>query len=107
MARKPEAREWATTIDKAKIDAEPTKQRVQYRNGQQAWFVNDGRWFLVEIVSNDRFRMTIKPVTGRDAERQVDWPYGAALDFRLPRNRRKDAGLGLYDRLRPLSARRA
>lgn len=101
---RPPAREWPDKIDKAKIDAEPARPRAIYRVGMRCWFVEAGRWFLCEVIANADRRMTIKPVTGRDAERQVDWPYGDQLEF--PTDGRRLGGLRLYDHLRPLSARR-
>lgn len=85
------------------IDAEPQKQRARYSEGTQCWLIISGTWFLVQVVARTKFRMTIKTVTGKDAERQVDWAFGALLDF--PINRGKPS-LRIYERLRPLSARR-
>lgn len=90
------------------IDAEPSRPRMWLGIGSQCWFVTDNRWFLVEVAarSPNRDRMTIKPVTGKDDMREVDWPYGELVDFPVSKNRGKSSGLGFYDRLRPLSARR-
>lgn len=90
------------------IDAEPPRPRLHLRVGSQCWFVTDGHWFLVEVVARgaNYDRMTIKSVTGKDAERAADWPYGELVDFPVSKNRGKSSGLGFYDRLRPLSARR-
>lgn len=105
--KRPPDREWPDTIDKAKIDAEPKRARGHYHVGAKCWFVETVGWFLCEVTAYANRRITIKPVTGKDAERQVDWPYGAELEFAADGNR-GDPGtsLRLYDRLRPLKARR-
>lgn len=87
--------------DAERIDAEPKQPRVpQLRVGVHVWFVDTtSRWYLLEVVEKvGRRTVTYKPVTGWDAERQVEWPYGALLEF--------NTSSALAKRLRPLSARR-
>jgi len=87
----------------AKIDAEPKPEKLLLRAGAQCWYVDDGRWFLCEVLLKDKTakptRMTIGPVTGQDAERQAPWTFGPSLTFVATRHNE------LYRRLRPLSAR--
>lgn len=88
-----------------RIDAEPQKSgQVRYRLGSHCWFVdNDSRWYLCVVVDRKPLpqrRITIRPVTGRDAEREKDWPYGGELEFPAKDNN------PLFLRLRPLKARR-
>lgn len=84
----------------AQLDAEPVaKPRKRFKTGTHLWFVDTtGAWFLCEVVSWSKMhRLVIRPVTGRDSERRVDWPYGHELEFPGVRGNR------LYDRLRPLA----
>ena len=93
-----------------KIDTEPAKpEQVRYRVGCFCWFVDsDSRWYCCEVVertggdratAGDAHRITLRPVTGWDAERVKEWPYGDLLEFpSLPAN-------PLFQRLRPLKAR--
>jgi hypothetical protein len=87
------------------IDAEPIKsaQKTQYRLGTKCWFIDsDGRWYLCVVAGRTPrpgSRVTIRPVTGLDAEREKPWPYGGELEFAA-------TGLSqLFKRLRPLRAR--
>lgn len=93
----------------AKIDAEPEKgPQVRYRKGTACWLVENGKWFCVEVVDRtganretwgEPARITIRPITGWDAERTTQWPYGDLLEFpSVPSN-------ALFKRLRPLRAR--
>lgn len=92
-----------------KIDAEPAREaQVRYRVGTMCWFIDEGsHWFLCEVVERtgkDRAtfgepqRITIKSVNGRDADKQVEWPYGL-LEFPAKENN------PIFARLRPLKAR--
>lgn len=86
----------------ANVDAEPKRAgQVRYRVGAHCWFVDtDSRWYLCEVISRAAFRMTIRPVTGQDAEHVVPWPYGGDLEFS------GKVGSRLYQRLRPLKDRK-
>lgn len=85
---------------KAQIDSEPKKRDVRYRVGAHCWFVDsDARWYAVTVVAREPNRMTIRPVTGWDAERIKAWSYGNDLEFPAKSNN------PLYQRLRPLKAR--
>jgi hypothetical protein len=95
---------------KAKLDAEPTREQVRYRVNAHCWFVDGpGRWFLVKVVdrtgeaagTGTEKRITIESVTGFDADRIIEWPYGPALEFpSLPNN-------PMFMRLRPFKDRRS
>lgn len=85
------------------IDAEPQPpKQVRYRVGTQCWFVIDTRWYLVEVVERQAHpeRITLRPVTGWDAERQTEWVFGELLQFGVTQNFR------LFQHLRPLKARK-
>lgn len=85
-----------------KIDAEPKKKSVRFRQGTRAWFVDTGgRWFMVEIVrrADSPARIAIKSVTGFDADRTSPWSYGEELEFPAKHNN------PLFMRLRKLSDR--
>lgn len=87
-----------------KIDTEgPTSQKqVRYRTGGFCWFVDTGsRWYCCEVVERkqDPARIVLRPVTGWDAERQVQWSYGDLLEFPALKNN------PVFCRLRPLKAR--
>lgn len=84
------------------IDAEPAPPKQQrFPKGAQAWFVDAGRWFLVEVVerTTSPARITIKSVTGFDADRAAPWEFGDVLEF--PANDHSP----LFGRLRKLAAR--
>jgi len=84
------------------IDAEPApKKQQRFPKGAQAWFVDAGRWFLVEVVERTERpnRITVRSVTGWDADRHRAWSYGELLEFpALPNN-------PLFSRLKKLAAR--
>lgn len=86
------------------IDAEPAKpKQVRYNTGKHCWFVDtDNRWYCCEVVERKQTpdRITIRPVTGWDAERVKEWPYSELLEFPAKDNN------PLFKRLRPLKARR-
>jgi hypothetical protein len=88
---------------KDKIDAEPEKKgQTRYRVGAHCWFVGDGaRWFLCEVLERGYRRITIKPVTGWDAERLVHWPHPEPFSF----SSRIENDGDLARRLRPLKDR--
>lgn len=69
----------------AQIDAEPQrKQQQRFHTGSQCWFVDTGsRWYLVEVVrrSDKPPAISIKSVTGWDADRTAPWGYGEELEF--------------------------
>lgn len=92
------------------VDAEltaPPQQR--FRTGAHCWFVNDTRWFLVQVVRRiapvlrwvkTPKRIVIRSVTGFDALRRTPWSYGDELELIAdPHNR-------LFRQLRKLSARK-
>ena len=84
------------------IDAEPTPPpgQVRYRVGTFCWLIDGSkRWWLCEVVGRPENRITLRSVTGKDAERCTDWPYGELLEF----NAFKTSGL--FSRLRPLRYR--
>lgn len=90
----------AGATPKEKIDAEPPKpKQVRYREGTNAWWVDNGRWFLIKVVKRTQNPDTIiiSSVTGWDADKQKEWPLGLELEF--PANGQ------LFKRLRPLKAR--
>jgi hypothetical protein len=90
-----------TATPKEQIDAEPERKKQQrFRVGSQCWFIDTtGHWHLVEVVSREPSRIVIKSVTGWDADREVPWEYGEALEFPTsPTNR-------LFLRLRKLADR--
>lgn len=85
-----------------KLDAEHERgPQVRYKLGCKCWFVDtDGRWYLCEVVKRTprpAAKMTIRPITGRDATREKSWPYDGDLEFR-PKST-------YFARLRPLKAR--
>lgn len=93
---------------KEKLDAEPErKEQVRYRVGTQCWFIDEGRWYLCEVVDRTGYapgtgtekRIVIKSVTGFDADRQKAWAFGELLEFPALENNR------LFQRLRPLKDR--
>ena len=80
---------------------DPPRRRNQYRTGGYCWYVNEwGRWFLCQVVRQERLRMWIRPVTGRDATRRVSWPFDNELEIVS----RTDSPM--YNRLRPLKDRK-
>lgn len=93
---------------KEKLDAEPTRgYQVRYKVGAHCWFVEDNRWFLVEVVdrlgetpgTGTEKRIVLKPVNELDADKERAWPYGELLEFpAYPNN-------PLFLRLRPLKDR--
>ena len=99
----------APATPKEKIDEEPKREgQVRYRVGARAWLVVDGRWFCIEVVARTGLsrethgepqRITVKSVTGWDADKLTAWPYGDLLEFpALPSNH-------LFTQLRPLRDR--
>lgn len=81
-----------------KIDAEPKKERKRLDVGSRCWFVDTGpHWYLVEIVARAPNRVTIKSVTGVDADKLAPWPHSELLEFPVHSP--------LFQRLRKLSAR--
>lgn len=88
--------------DAERIDAEPKPaRRPQLRIGARVWFINtSSRWFEVEVVERRGSAgraVTFKSVTGWDAAREVEWPYGALFEFPVHSP--------LFRRLRHISAR--
>lgn len=84
---------------KAQLDAEPgTPAQQRYRAGSSCWYVDNGRWFLMTVVSREGRRMVITSVTGWDAEREKEWPVGVELAL--------DRYGELGKRLRPLKDRK-
>ncbi len=91
----------------AKIDAEPgddgKKAQVRYKVGSHCWLVEPGAlWYLCTVVAREpapASRITIKPVTGWDADRKAQWPYSEELQFVAK------ASNVTFQRLRPLQAR--
>lgn len=88
------------------IDSEPTTGtptlggQTRYHVGNHCWFIDtDERWYLCTVVARTPHRITIRPVTGRDADREKDWPYGGELEFPCNANNR------VFQRLRPLRMR--
>jgi hypothetical protein len=83
---------------KEKIDAEPAKaKQVRYKVGANAWFVIDGRWFLIRVVKREPGVIVIAPVNALDADRQASWPHPPELEFSPKSN--------TFSHLRPLKAR--
>jgi hypothetical protein len=92
--------ESSAELDRARIDAEPTPPRgPKLSVGNRVWFIDTtARWFELEVVERQGRNITFKSVTGWDADREVEWPYGNLLEFN-PQN-------GLGTRLRHITARR-
>lgn len=80
-----------------KIDEEPKAKQVRYRVGAHCWYVDNGKWFLMSVVERDGAKMTLKSVTGWDADRTKEWPVDVLFHLK--------AGGTLFRRLRPLKAR--
>lgn len=93
---------------KDKIDAEPEREeQIRYRVGAHCWYIEEGRWFLVEVVDRLGYapgtgtekRLVMKSVTGFDADRVAPWPFGEL--YEIPADQRYQA----FQRLRPLRDR--
>ncbi len=84
---------------KEKIDAEPPKpKQVRFRKGTRCWFVVDtGHWFLCDVEDRLPQRIVLRPVTGWDVDRQVEWQLVAPLELSSVSH--------AFKRLRPLAAR--
>lgn len=85
------------------IDAEPKPARMPtLRVGAHVWFIDTNtRWYELEVVSrraSSGRAVTFKSVTGWDAAREVEWPYGDLFEFPVHS--------ALFKRLRRLSARK-
>lgn len=59
-----------------KLDVEPKRpRRPQMRVGALCWYVVDAAWFLVEITDRHKNNITLRPVTGWDADRMLSWRF--------------------------------
>ncbi len=104
---------------KEKIDAEPAPpKQVRYRVGALCWLIEPSSvaplWYLCNVVARigeDRAtfgepkRIILRPVTGWDAERKVQWPHGVSEEGQ-PEELSLVANPRNMQRLRPLKARR-
>jgi hypothetical protein len=83
-----------------RIDAEPVApKQVRYHAGSHCWFVRDGLWFCCLVVERtvSPATVTLRPVTGWDADRKAQWPHEG--DFTFPAKSR------WFNHMRPLKAR--
>lgn len=90
----------AAATPKEQTDAEPERKKQQrFRVGAQCWYVTtEGRWFLCLVQSRRPAHITLCPVTGWDAERQVKWTLPGFLEIRT--------GNPAFQRIRKLKDRK-
>ena len=96
----PESAEAIREANRARIDDEPEPPRAPTLSvGTHVWYIDaSARWFEVEVVGRSTSgRVMLRPVTGWDDRREVEWHYPALIEFQAA---------AVRERLRHISTRR-